>query len=237
MDSWCWNSVLHTWNKTTDSSSIQWMAKIKLIQIKIIIIKGLPYSCPVLSLMWQVFCSLQSSEAVLQGHLRLWGKSLPPAGPCCWKLPFSCIFGPPAFCWWRLFWLWAGHPLQAVLGMSCLIPPQPLRCCAAFSPPPAAQPLAAGPVPGLTFCRQRSRLSLQPLPSASHWEHWSVPEWMVLLNGTALELFLVHHQTHLFKNKKSSVGNVEVEQLQSKFLFCHMCDNRWWRSREGNWKW
>lgn len=126
------------------------------------------------------------------------GESLPPAGPCCWKLPFSCIIGPPAFymCWGRRFWPWAGHPLQAVLGMSCLIPPQPLWCCAAFSPPPAAQPLAAGPFPRLTFCRQRSRLFLQPLPSTSHWEHRPLPESMVLLHVTALELFLVHNQTH-----------------------------------------
>lgn len=79
---------------------------------------------------------------------------------------------------------------------SCLIPPQPLWCCAAFSPPPAAQPLAAGPFPRLTFCRQRSRLFLQPLPSTSHWEHRPLPESMVLLHVTALELFLVHNQTH-----------------------------------------
>ena len=57
-------------------------------------------------------CSLQSGEAVLQGHLRLWVKSLPPAGPCCCKLPFFCIIGPRPICvcWWGSFWLF-GHGL------------------------------------------------------------------------------------------------------------------------------
>lgn len=35
--------------------------------------------------------SLQSSEEVLQGHTRLQGKFLSPAGSCCCKLPFFCI--------------------------------------------------------------------------------------------------------------------------------------------------
>lgn len=35
--------------------------------------------------------SLQSSEEVLQGHARLQGKFLSPAGSCCCKLPFFCI--------------------------------------------------------------------------------------------------------------------------------------------------
>lgn len=149
----CWNIFLNSWNKTTDSTgvctSIQRMAKNPPSKLKVKKkIKGLPYSSPLLFLMWQVFFSLQSSETVLQGHLWLWGKSLPPAGPCCWKLPFSSIIAPLAFCVLvEEVWLWAGHPLQAVLGMSCLIPPQPFWCCAAFSPPPAAQPPAARPFP------------------------------------------------------------------------------------------
>lgn len=71
----------------------------------------------------------------------------------------SALLAPlPPVSWWRRFWRCAGHPLQAVLGTSCLIPPQPFWCCAAFSPPPAAQPPAVSPFPGFTF---------QALPSSS----------------------------------------------------------------------
>jgi len=61
---------------------------------------------------------------VLQGHLRLRGKSLPPAGPCHCKLPFFSIIGPPPFCvcQWGRFWLF-GQMLQV-----CCLEPFVLTC-------------------------------------------------------------------------------------------------------------
>lgn len=108
--------------------------------------------------------SPQSSEVVLQWLLRLQGKSffflvlLAVAGfhsfPLLACLPSVCTCG-------GVFDGLAVSPLQTALGTRYLTPPQPLWCCAAFSPPLAAQPPAAGcPPPGHTFCRQVCCLSL-----------------------------------------------------------------------------
>ena len=107
--------------------------------------------------------SLQSSEAVLQGHLRLQGKSLRPAGPCHCKLPFFHTIGPLPFhvCQWGSFWL-CGHGSTADCTWS-----QPSNSFSAslmlrslLTTSCSSAPAAGGPTPGSTFCGQGCCLSL-----------------------------------------------------------------------------
>lgn len=144
--------------------------------------------------MWQVCFSLQSSETVLQGHLWLWGKSLPPADPCCWKLPFSSIIAPLAFCVLVEEVLAVGRASAAGCAWNELSDSSSafLMLCSLLTTTCSSATCCQA----LPFCRQRSRLSLHPLPPTSPWEHWPLPEWMVLLNGTTLELFLVQNRMH-----------------------------------------
>lgn len=109
--------------------------------------------------------SLQSGEVSLQGHLRIWGKSLavesfhspPHRAP---SLPSGCASGKVWVCL-------AAGPLQAALGASSPTPSQPPRCSSPFPLPPAAQPgVSVGSMPGHTFCRQI------PAPGAGPSSSW-----------------------------------------------------------------
>lgn len=150
---------------------------------------------------------------VLQWLLRLQGKSffflllLAVAGfhsfPLLACLPSVCACG-------GVFDVLAVSLLQTALGTSYLTPPQPLWCCAAFSPPLAAQPPTAGcSPPGHTFCRQVCCLSLcqekgpacslksalQLLHSAASSGQRHCPLLGQMVQALQLELQSLHFQT------------------------------------------
>lgn len=107
--------------------------------------------------------SLQGGEVALQGHFRLWGKSLSPAGPCCCKLSLSsspALLPPFWVCQQESLGLFSSGS-KADCAWNQLSNSSP--CSSPFPWPPAPQPdVSGGSVPGHTFHGQVPHQEMEP---------------------------------------------------------------------------